>query len=485
MTIYCIYIKKVKLILILIFAISLFAQYEWSDPLQLSETGNFPSINYTYPAITVDNNGVIHAFWAKVIESAPWEWYYQIEYRSSTDGGLTWSETENLTPEYTDLRIYDIKAVCDSQNNIHLVYSRGFENCKEMYKKYDGSSWSEPYEIYGSFTTNLRIGIDNSDRLFVTWYLGYTTYFTYCDTAEVPPVWNAVKAISSDHYVVNGQFVYDSYENLYSVGHSQTPTYPYFYKFNKKYDGWSFEKMYDIDAVGCALALSDNNNNFYSNILIGPTNSDNLNYESEKFMNDTIWSDLEFVNEDNDKYRQMFIDKNDNLHLFEVHFGSNTSIIYSTNPGGIWNTEIIQEETGFSFGNIDVAFNNKDSLYIVYTRGNTTTHSGEVYFQTKPIDTGIEDSDELLVMSYELEQNYPNPFNSQTSINYTVKEISNIEISIYNSKGEFVQELVNKKQSKGKHNITFDASKLNSGIYYYRLKIDGMVKVTRKMLYLR
>ena len=100
-------------------------------------------------------------------------------------------------------------------------------------------------------------------------------------------------------------------------------------------------------------------------------------------------------------------------------------------------------------------------------------------------DTGIEDSDELLVMSYELEQNYPNPFNNQTNIGYAIQDRSKVELGVYNSNGQFVKSLVNEVVNAGMHSATFEASKFNSGIYYYQLRIDGMVKETKKMLYLR
>ncbi|MDA3885649.1 MAG: T9SS type A sorting domain-containing protein [Candidatus Delongbacteria bacterium] len=99
---------------------------------------------------------------------------------------------------------------------------------------------------------------------------------------------------------------------------------------------------------------------------------------------------------------------------------------------------------------------------------------------------GIMDPDlSGTIDNYTLEQNYPNPFNNQTTIAYNLKEMSEVNVSIYNSNGQFVQNLVNKKQSKGNYGITFDGSKLNSGVYYYRLKIDGEVKDTKKMIYLR
>ncbi|NOR44462.1 MAG: T9SS type A sorting domain-containing protein [Candidatus Delongbacteria bacterium] len=99
--------------------------------------------------------------------------------------------------------------------------------------------------------------------------------------------------------------------------------------------------------------------------------------------------------------------------------------------------------------------------------------------------TGIMDNGELIINSYELMQNYPNPFNNQTNIEYSIQENSEIEINLYNSNGQFVQSLVNEKKGKGKHSVLFNANKFNSGIYYYQLKIDGMIKETKRMLYLR
>jgi hypothetical protein len=100
-------------------------------------------------------------------------------------------------------------------------------------------------------------------------------------------------------------------------------------------------------------------------------------------------------------------------------------------------------------------------------------------------DTSIDNNYELLTMNYELEQNYPNPFNNQTNIGYTLEDMGKVEISVYNGNGQFVSEVVNRVVNAGMHSATFNADKLNSGIYYYQFKIDGMVKETKKMLYLR
>jgi len=102
------------------------------------------------------------------------------------------------------------------------------------------------------------------------------------------------------------------------------------------------------------------------------------------------------------------------------------------------------------------------------------------------IATGIETDPELLVPNQSfLYQNYPNPFNNETVISYTIKKPSLVELNVYNSKGELVLDLVKTLQGKGNYNISFNADGFSSGIYYYRLNLNGENIATKKMLYLR
>jgi len=97
--------------------------------------------------------------------------------------------------------------------------------------------------------------------------------------------------------------------------------------------------------------------------------------------------------------------------------------------------------------------------------------------------SGIEH--EYLINDCVLYQNYPNPFNSETKIEYEIEKLSHVVIRIYNSKGEFIKNIVNERQNKGNYYVTFNGNNLNSGIYYYRLDIDGKVRAVNKMLYLK
>ena len=98
----------------------------------------------------------------------------------------------------------------------------------------------------------------------------------------------------------------------------------------------------------------------------------------------------------------------------------------------------------------------------------------------------------LQPFNFRLEQNYPNPFNSTTIIKYQLGSVGTqhavslllVNLSVYNLLGEKVATLVNKYQQAGRYSVTFDASHLASGIYFYRMQA-GHSSQTKKMILLR
>jgi hypothetical protein len=106
----------------------------------------------------------------------------------------------------------------------------------------------------------------------------------------------------------------------------------------------------------------------------------------------------------------------------------------------------------------------------------------DVIFQT--MVTNVEDEQHKVPTQFGLEQNYPNPFNPSTSIQYQVSSISQVSLKVYDLLGREVAELVNEEKPAGTYEVTFDASGLSSGVYYYQIKTDSYLE-TKKMLLIR
>jgi len=85
---------------------------------------------------------------------------------------------------------------------------------------------------------------------------------------------------------------------------------------------------------------------------------------------------------------------------------------------------------------------------------------------------------------FRLAQNYPNPFNPSTSISYSVAEMSNVTLRVYDILGRVVATLVNDVQAPGQYNVNFDAARLASGTYIYRIEAGDFMS-TKKMLLIK
>jgi ligand-binding sensor domain-containing protein len=84
--------------------------------------------------------------------------------------------------------------------------------------------------------------------------------------------------------------------------------------------------------------------------------------------------------------------------------------------------------------------------------------------------TDVQQTTTQLLEKYSLSQNYPNPFNPSTTISYSIPERSNVRLSIFNTLGQNISEMVNEVRDAGSYEQSFDASQLSSGIYFYRIE---------------
>jgi hypothetical protein len=103
---------------------------------------------------------------------------------------------------------------------------------------------------------------------------------------------------------------------------------------------------------------------------------------------------------------------------------------------------------------------------------------GEIEDQLAKISIAVIPGD------FSLSQNYPNPFNPSTKIKFDVPAAVNVEISVFNSLGEKVADLVDEVKEAGQYEFSWNATHLPSGIYFYKMKAGEFVS-TKKMILMR
>jgi hypothetical protein len=189
-----------------------------------------------------------------------------------------------------------------------------------------------------------------------------------------------------------------------------------------------------------------------------------------------------------------------------VEFTSFSASVFGSSVKLSWQTATEVNNYGFEVerkvGGLQQLVGKWEKLGFVNGNGNSNSpksysfedknvNAGKYDYRLKQIDTDgkfeyskIIEIDFGSPMNYEMSQNYPNPFNPSTTIRFSVSESSFINLSVYNSLGEKVEELVNEVKEVGVHSINFKAESLPSGIYFYRLQTPNFTQ-TKKMILLK
>jgi hypothetical protein len=103
--------------------------------------------------------------------------------------------------------------------------------------------------------------------------------------------------------------------------------------------------------------------------------------------------------------------------------------------------------------------------------------------------TGVDDGSDSYIPVSVLYPNYPNPFNPETTIRFAVAQKSEVELDIYNLKGQKVKTLADGLYNTGNHSLVWNGKddkgiNVASGIYFYKLTAGNLTK-TRKMMLLK
>ncbi|HQJ46514.1 MAG TPA: T9SS type A sorting domain-containing protein, partial [Ignavibacteriaceae bacterium] len=93
--------------------------------------------------------------------------------------------------------------------------------------------------------------------------------------------------------------------------------------------------------------------------------------------------------------------------------------------------------------------------------------------------TSMDEENDALPKEFSLLQNYPNPFNPITNIRFQIPRHCLVTLKIFDVLGRQVAVLVNEEKSPGIYHLSYDASALASGVYYYQLTADNFIQVKK------
>ena len=182
-----------------------------------------------------------------------------------------------------------------------------------------------------------------------------------------------------------------------------------------------------------------------------------------------------------------------NNYGFEIE--RNTSLLFPSQEGKDWSKIGFVHGYGttnspkkYSFTDTDLP----DANEADYRLKQIDNDGAFTYSKTVTVDlpniTSVKDK---VKYEFSVEQNYPNPFNPTTTITFTIPFVGNAyyasitKLIVYDILGKEVATLVNQKLLPGNHSVTFDASNLSSGMYFYKLKVGEKYNSVKKMMLIK
>lgn len=127
------------------------------------------------------------------------------------------------------------------------------------------------------------------------------------------------------------------------------------------------------------------------------------------------------------------------------------------------------------------AINVNDTIYVIgggTIAGLQPVNTNEAFIPAKTVNINPVSN---IAEGFTLSQNYPNPFNPSTKIRFTIPIKGNVRLTVFDITGRHIEDLHNGELNTGAYEVTWNADRLSSGVYYYTLSYDDNVQ-TRKML---
>jgi hypothetical protein len=402
-----------------------------------------------WPYVAVDRNNLIHLVMSENSNAQNPQRLCYARYNPANNSW--WPNATN--PQYIDSvkTISSVIAASPVSNKVVIAYSKMTDSSSQTwndicyYLSQDGTTWD-----FANGRVNVTNYGDDEDSLYA--YTDVAVIFDYNDNFHI--VWNANWSVDANSYYYRTYlFHYNSARQ--AIDEVRTP-WPDSLWLGSGCDfgGWN-RAICKMD-----LGVQPGTNNLYAIW----TQFDTSDCSAGGYSNGDIW--MAYTSDGGTSWSQP--DNLTNSHTPNCEAGDCDSDHWASLA------DVVD-------GSLHLFYvNDKDAGGMPQTEGSATENPMMYY----PILlSGIDDTPAKPI-NFTLAQNYPNPFNSRTNISFELKTASQVKLEIFDIAGAKVASLVNEQMAPGSHQVNWNAEKVASGTYYYRLTAGKEVQ-TKQMVYVK
>lgn len=409
--------------------------------------------------------------------------------RKSTNGGTTWGNANIVRSinETSDLAIDRPWIAIDNNQaspNYGCIYVTSMppkwatlpQNLHLKYSTNEGTNWSSDiivstagYPAFHGSMGVMAVSLDGTLNIAYTSLQGITPKFALAKTSNKGSSFQ--RNYITNHYSLEDTLYQTSYSLTADPNNSGSLNFAYTAKLNS-----------DPDIF--IVRTQDNGSNWTNPYRV---NNDPLNNGKGQ---DMVWSVYK-----NFKYAVAWRDRRNGVNgsssPFEVYYAM------SNDGGQTFPANLKASSVSSPFNTMGTSGNDFLGLDLDGTFARICWSDFRLgginwdIFYHQAILPKVTNISSQIPVGYKLYQNYPNPFNSSTRIRFSITSSSNgleedqILLKIYNLKGQQISTLINEKLAPGTYETDFNAENLASGIYYYQLLSNGIIKDTKKFILVR
>lgn len=463
---------------------------QWSSDVRLTNATGISSTSYNNAWCIAANGNVVHIVWSDIRDGNK-----EIYYKRSTDGGLNWGADSRLTNNTANS---EYPSIAVSGSNVQIVWQENRDADWEIYYKRStdgGLNWGADTRLTNNagFSYNPSLAVSGSNVHLVWCDVRDGNYEIYYKrSTDGGTSWAGDLRLTNDSTAsfdpsvsVSGSYVHVTWfdDGTDEIYHKRSTDGGINWGAATRltiYNGESYRPCIAVSGLFVHVVWQDNrisNNEIYYK----RSTNGGVNWEGDKRLTDSIES----------SYMPSIAVSGSNVHIVWFDFRYYNDEIYykrSTDFGVSWDSDLRLTNNILNSWYPSVAVSGP-VIHVVWVDDRDGNY--EVYYKRNPTGnpTGIQNISTEIPAAFSLSQNYPNPFNPGTVVRFDVMRsqtgalgADKVVLKVYDVMGREVETLVNEQLAPGTYEAKFDGSKLNSGVYFYRLQSGSFTETKQMML---